>query len=125
VLVTRGLMGPYLKDTYETYKKPSPRCGESDQKLSRDMGTSPICRPHDTQCGYMQGRILIRSGYRCTIVSQRVTSTWSSVNGMMNGGFHPSPRKCHKEQQKKRKSREKHSLWQSKFLRDEERAKAR
>jgi hypothetical protein len=38
----------------------------------------------------------------------------------MNGGSQPSPRKCQKEQQKKRQSREKHSLQKSKCPRDEE-----
>jgi hypothetical protein len=56
------------------------------------MGTLPTSGPHDIQCGYRRGRILLRSGYRCTIVSHRVTSTWSSANGPMNGGFQPSPR---------------------------------
>jgi hypothetical protein len=54
--------GPSLKDTYVTYKNPSPRCGESHQKLSHDMGTSTISKPHDTQYGYRKGSILISSG---------------------------------------------------------------
>jgi hypothetical protein len=68
-------------------------------------GTSPISGPHDKQCGYNQGRIQINSGYRCATASQRVISTWSSVNGLMNGGSHPLPRKYQKEQQKERQSR--------------------
>jgi hypothetical protein len=62
---------------------------------------------------------LINNGYRCTIVSQRVTLTWSSTNGTMNGGFQSSPRNFQKEQQKKRQGREKHILRTSKCPRNE------
>jgi hypothetical protein len=60
------------------------------------MQTSPTSGPHDKQCGYNQGRIQINSGYRCTTASQRVISTWSSTNGLMNGGSQPLPGKYQK-----------------------------
>jgi hypothetical protein len=103
-----------------TCRKPSPTCGGSHHRLSHDIGTSPNSRPHATQCGYRHRRILIKSGYKCNIVSQRVTSTWSSMNdGTTSGRFQSSPRTCQKEQQKKRQGREKHSLRKSKCPRNE------
>jgi hypothetical protein len=89
------------------------------------MQTSPTSGPHAKQCGYNQGRIHINNGYKCTTASQRVISTWSSVNGLMNGGSQPLPRKYRKQQQKERQNRWKRSLRKSKCPRNHEQAKER
>jgi hypothetical protein len=80
---------------------------------------------HVKPCGYNQGRIQINSGYRCATASQRVTLTWSSVNGLMNGESHTFFEKYQKEQQKERQHRWKHSLHKSQCPRNHERAKTR
>jgi hypothetical protein len=54
---TKGLMGPYLKDSYATCRRPSTKCGGSHHRLSRGIGTLPTSRPHDIQCGYRCRRI--------------------------------------------------------------------
>jgi hypothetical protein len=66
------------------------------------------------------GRIWMNNGYICTTTLHRVISIWSSMNGPMNGRFHPSPEKCRKEQQKESQSKGKHNLRKSKFPSDQE-----
>ena len=87
------------------------------------MGASPISGLDDKPCGYNQDRIQINSGYRCATASPREISTWSSANGLMNGGFQPYPEKYQDKQQKEGLCKRKQNLHKSQYPRNEEWAK--